>query len=423
MTRRSSEYSLYNAQRFQRSLGLRSVQNIFEIVPAVHFVPKIRPRRVKSPEAALFKKVRHDLSNKSIILMKNVVIDPSKQNRVAKGGEDIHLVIGQTEKDEEITVQNGFFSITSKELPNVKFPNLSHFNNWFAGISKRDHSYHEKFDEFPFTVLVRRGDYANLYWTLMELYNTYLTVRLLNENPKATNVIMMDAHPSGKLDNLWSLLFGNIYRIGHMSKKSFHKKLAWVIPISDGPMLKSIQKIPFVEDFKFSLYQGVQNSISLYHNCTDIKKVTFILRKDYVAHPRNQRGKVQRKLSNENEVMDYLTKNLTKTEINPIQIDLLPIEEQIKIIYETSILIGIHGAGLAHTLLLRSGSTLIELFPSSYKRFPNKHFQQFAYWADAHYDRWYSRSPQRKNDSWVYVEPDVPYKLIKHAVERFCKNY
>ncbi|VDI50119.1 glycoprotein 2-beta-D-xylosyltransferase [Mytilus galloprovincialis] len=456
MMRTSPEFHLYNHQLLKSRLELGHVQNIFEISPLDNhpnvrynvkdirnIVPDIRPRTVKTPEMKLFKKVNHDvifgLQNKnwtewedrhcsgnfynfkgSIMLMNNVIIDPLKKRSVAKGGEDIQSVIGHTEKDEEVTVQSGFFNILCKELPKVTFRKRSHFYNWFSGISTRKGDYDGNSYDSTFAVLIRRGDYANLYWTLMELFNTYLTIRLLGENPKTTDVILMDAHPAGKLDNLWSILFGNVYRIGHMKKKRFHKKLAWVLP--DGPMSQYVQNVPFVEEFKYALYQGVQNSSSLYHNCTESQKVTFILRKDYVAHPRNPKGKVQRKLSNEKEIMDYLVQKFPKAHIHAIQIDLLPIEEQIKLIYETTILIGIHGAGLGHTLLLRSGSTMIELFPSSYKRSPNPHFQQFAYWADVHYDRWYSSSPAQKSNEWVYVQPEVPFKIINHAIDRFCKH-
>ena len=205
-----------------------------------------------------------------------------------------------------------------------------------------------------------------------------------------------------------------------MPKKTFHEKLAWVMPL--GPMSQNVKNIPFVEEFKFALYQGVKNSPTLYHKCSDTQNITFILRKDYVAHPRNPLGRVQRKITNEKDVIKYINERVTDAHIKAIQIDLLPIEEQIKLIYETNVLVGVHGAGLGHALLLRSGSTMIELFPSSYKRSPNPHFQQFAYWADVHYDRWFSKSRPQKNNEWIYVEPDVPYKLIRHALDRFCNK-
>jgi glycoprotein 2-beta-D-xylosyltransferase len=146
------------------------------------------------------------------------------------------------------------------------------------------------------------------------------------------------------------------------------------------------------------------------------------LRKNYVAHPRNPGGKVNRKLSNEKELINYLTNKLPKARITAVQIDLFPIEEQIKLIYETNVLVGVHGAGLGHTLVLRSRSTMVELFPSSYKRTPNPHFQMFAYWADVHYDRWFSTSPPIRNNEWLYVDPEAAYKLIKHALDKSCKH-
>ena len=44
--------------------------------------------------------------------------------------------------------------------------------------------------------------------------------------------------------------------------------------------------------------------------------------------------------------------------------------DQIKIISETTVLLGVHGAGLAYSFLLRPLSTVIEIFPSSYSGRP-----------------------------------------------------
>lgn len=358
------------------------------------------------------------------VLLKDVVIDPTRKESKAVGGEKIESVIGHSAKDEEVHLQAGFFTLPCKEIPKIIFPTNSYFKNWMSGISKSDWRKKDRMDanldEFNFTVLIQRGDYANLYWTLIELFNTYLTIRLFNENPKFANVIIMDAHPAGKLDDLWKVMFGNVCRVGQMSNKTRHKNLAWVI--QNGPMQLSVQTIPFVNEFKLALYEGVQNSSISNNECSRVPNVTFILRKDYVAHPRNPSGRIQRKLINEKEVIEYLTKNIPQANINAIQIDLMPIKEQIKLIYNTNVLVGVHGAGLAYALLLRSGSTVIELFPSSYKRSPNPHFQQFAYWADVHYDRWYSSAPPQKQNEWLYVNPEVPYTLIKRALERSCKH-
>lgn len=458
MMRTTNEFHLYNQQLIQRSMEFNSLQNMFQIkrqndskttkynVREIrNIIPQMKPRVVLAPENRLFRRTTDDLITSimksdwkdwkdqfcdgnlynfkgSIILMKNVIIDPSKKNSVAKGGESIESVIGHTEKDEVVNVQHGFFNVPCDELPRINFARRSHFQNWYEGISKREFQLKVYQNVSSFTVLIQRGDYANLYWTLIELYNTYLTIRLLGENPKATEVILMDAHPIGKLDYLWTVLFGKVYRIGEINSFSFHEKIAWVN--KDGPMPQYVQSIPFIEEFKFALYEGTNSSTSPNprHNCLDTQNVTLILRKDYVAHPRNPGGRIKRKLSNEKEIIEYLKVKISNANINAVQIDLLSIEEQIKLIYESSVLIGVHGAGLGHTLLLRSGSTLIELFPSSYKRSPNPHFQQFAFWADVHYDRWYSSSPPVKKDEWVYVDPDIPYKLITHALERNCKD-
>ncbi len=108
-------------------------------------------------------------------------------------------------------------------------------------------------------------------------------------------------------------------------------------------------------------------------NCQSLK-IFLLVRHNYVAHPRNPSGKTDRKLSNEKQILNDLKMKFSKypnVNFSWNHFEELSIVEQLKIIVETDIFIGIHGAGLTHVLFLKSNHLLIELlnFPRGLSHF------------------------------------------------------
>jgi glycoprotein 2-beta-D-xylosyltransferase len=102
-------------------------------------------------------------------------------------------------------------------------------------------------------------------------------------------------------------------------------------------------------------------------NCQSLK-IFFLVRHNYVAHPRNPSGKIGRQLSNEKQILDDLKMTFSKypnVNFSSNHFEELSIVEQLKIIVETDIFVGIHGAGLTHVLFLKSNRILIELAGSA----------------------------------------------------------
>lgn len=64
----------------------------------------------------------------------------------------------------------------------------------------------------------------------------------------------------------------------------------------------------------------------------------------------------------ERELIDRVAQ-LPNIELHIVDFAALSFKEQIKIVAQTDILLGVHGNGLSHTLFLPPGATLIELFP------------------------------------------------------------
>ncbi|XP_033755824.1 beta-1,2-xylosyltransferase RCN11-like [Pecten maximus] len=380
--------------------------------------------RVKSgKEGSIYCDGNLEVFNLDIVLMKNVLIDARQQKSKLHGGETIKQVIGEKESSEVVTLKPGFFRIPCASMPLLKFSPKSHFSNWYLTVSEKEVDIPPKSTHISnFTVFVKRGDYANMYWTLIELYNTYMTIRLFGKDPKTTSVVLVDAHPQGKLDSLWTLLFGKVIRVRSLRGDIFIKEVTWVIPLSSSPIGQAIPNLPFIREFKSTLYKavGINSVVPICERGLNHTVITLILRHDYVAHPRNPSGKVSRKITNEKELVKHLDRKFPGGRLNAVQLDQFSIKDQIRIIYNTSVLVGVHGAGLAYTLLLRPGAAMFEMFPLSYKKSPNWHFQQFAVWGGCWYERWISKDKSPKSNEWIRIPTEVPEHFINKYLHRMC---
>ena len=114
--------------------------------------------------------------------------------------------------------------------------------------------------------------------------------------------------------------------------------------------------------------------------------VLFVRREDYLAHPRHG-GKVESRLSNEQEVFDSLkawASNYSKCNINVINglFGHLPMREQIRAIEDASVIIGAHGAGLTHVVSALPETVILEIISSQFRR---PHFQLISQWKGLEY--------------------------------------
>lgn len=114
--------------------------------------------------------------------------------------------------------------------------------------------------------------------------------------------------------------------------------------------------------------------------------ILFVRREDYLAHPRHG-GKVQTRLSNEEEVFDAVSRwasNHSECRLNVVngRFAHMPMKEQIRAIQDASVIIGAHGAGLTHIVSATPKAVILEIISSEYRR---PHFQLIAMWKGLEY--------------------------------------
>ena len=358
--------------------------------------------------------------DKSFALLKNVTIE-TKFGVGRKGGENITDVINQKEDDEYFKLKKGYFQLACSKSVNdtYKFNPKSHLNAWFDSclFTKDVESLH-RINEW--TIAVLRYEYANLYHTMTDYYNAFLLAKTFQLDPDNVNILFVDGHPKGALDTTWQYLFKSFIRAGEMQTATTFNNLVWNIMGYDSPLSKhSLNILPYLEEFRefFLSRHGVST-----HHALNCKKLTvmFLWRRDYLAHPRNPSGTVSRKIKNEDELLNAVQSLLAGHNVYGVQIDKYPMKTQLLLISKADLLIGMHGAGLSHTLFLPKHAGLIEFYPV-YWSTSNQHFKSMAKWRGLHYATWNNvDSNNELPDKYTIVDVNKVIEMVKQIRGYMC---
>lgn len=330
----------------------------------------------------------------------NVLVDP-KYARGRHGGENMSNVMNQAEEEEFYKLEKGFFKLPCSQQIKYEFGFDSHLNNWIEmiEIGKNFPSHYE----IPkWTIAVQRYEYVNMYHTMTDWYNTFLVTKVFKLDPKNVTILWIDGHPAGGLDATWSTLFGEVRRIGEIRNPVLFPNMIWGIVGYDSPLDEhNLPEVPYLEEFRKFFLSKHQILPEDYPNCQQLN-ILIIWRRDYVAHPRNPSGSVVRKIKNEDELLNKIKTYFNGHNVKGIQIDKLSMHEQLAVISKTDILIGMHGAGLSHTLFLPRHGGLIEMFPL-YHPAENIHFRCMAEWRHMYYMSWSNFNPEKELDNYLTV--------------------
>ena len=308
-------------------------------------------------------------------------------------------------------------------------------------------------------VVVTRNDYVNLFQTTADLYDMFLMMIFFQIHPDDMDIIFLDAHPAGGLDSLWYTLWPHVYRIGNRSVFSEgpvqFRRLIWLSQGYSSPMNTNVFKgIPLVEEFrKFILSRyniapdaspgaapaceqlltdsnSKPNSTQAAQSC--VKKryckaphILFLLRRDYVAHPRNPSGEVSRKLRNEKEVLAAVREALPPGGAVEVFIPTeLSLREQIERVARADVLMGVHGAGHTLGLFLPPHGGIVEIFPSYYKM-KTSHFKILAESRGLSHSA-YINTDKKLDDAVKKIGslPKEPVsRITREIISKLCKTF
>ena len=360
------------------------------------------------------------------VALRDVIFDKKFVWSDNLGGENLSKVMSQLEDAEYYNVNKGFFKLECRDFPpQYLFPSShnTHLNTWFDNTTPLTN---KSVISTPvtyvkdFTIIVKRYEYVNLYHSMTDFYNAFLIMKFFQNTPHDTKILLFDSHPKGSLDPVWAKIFNSYSRVSQLGAFSQYRHAVWNIPGYDSPMYdySNPERIPLIEEFRqFFLKQyGVLGKSAL--GCKRLKLV-IIWRRNYVAHARNPKGRIERKIWNEVELLRVAEKTGFFSFVIGIQLEKLSMKSQLSIVSNADVLVGMHGAGLTHTLFLPSHAGLIELVPEYFS--PLGHFEGLARWRGLHYLRWINEDvSNEKSGKRTRIPPSVFRKTLFDMKQKIC---
>ncbi|XP_010536708.1 PREDICTED: beta-(1,2)-xylosyltransferase [Tarenaya hassleriana] len=382
---------------------------------------------------------------------------------MSKGGERLEEVMGRREEEELPQFQEGAFEVAEeRSRPGFKsrrdgggggnprrLVNDEMLNAYIPGGDIERHTMRdlmasiravdledfacEEWVEEP-TLLVTRFEYANLFHTMTDWYSAYVSSRVTGL-PTRPHVVFLDGHCSTQLEETWMALFSGI-----RYAKNFTNPVCF----------RHVILSPL--GYETTLFKGLHEDINcegvsshdLWQNPDDTKtarlsefgemirsafefqvnrqkpqppphhSILFVRREDYLAHPRH-RGKVESRLSNEEEVFEAIQRWIgsgsgstgLKCGMNLVNglFGHMTMREQVRAIQEASVIVGAHGAGLTHVVSATSKAVVFEIVSSSFRR---PHFRLIAKWKGIEY--------RAMNLVGSYADPKEVVEKMKEVV-------
>lgn len=343
-----------------------------------------------------------------------------------KGGEDFGELINQREDDEFFKYNVGYIRQECKSVPDYQFNNNNHLNKLMSSYAPTLVSSIEKTHDEVF-LAITRYEYVNLYHTMTDFYNAFLTMTFFNLTQAQTNILILDGHPWGSLDPVWATLFNSVERAGRIATRTTFKQLVlgymgYNSPLFVGMSDASLKILPLSEEFREFFLTSYDVPYNKKLECSKLN-VLFIWRRPYIAHPRNPSGDVHRKIKNEEEVLMSLRKTYPNWKIIGAQTDALPMRDQLQLASQADIMIGMHGAALSLTMMLPKHAALFELMPKYINPEWKKHFVVMANWRHLIYKRWFNQNSSLElPNHYTIVPPLLINEMVSDLHKEMCST-
>ncbi|KAK7458186.1 DUF563 domain-containing protein [Colletotrichum acutatum] len=305
-------------------------------------------------------------------------------------------------------------------------------------------------DNRPFTILVKREGHSNIWHSLMEIWSMVMSLDVLRlshdggglnkpfftipgDVPR-TQVVFLDNQEEGPLYPLWSMFAGReplrlskVLEDPAQAQALAETPQNVIIPLAGGsnPLWQNdwedrdCKDAPLLKVFTRRVMQQFGVEFEMGRRQGKPLNVTLI----------DRRG--SRKLLNQDFLLDAAREAFPDANFQAIDLGAVTFPEQLRIVQSTDILVGIHGAGLTHTMFLReNGAAVVEIQPSSmsHKGFRNvaqmlghKYFSTHAEMVGHEEDDKGRKRGLVRRDRWhwadIRIEESAFLELIGQAVE------
>lgn len=334
-----------------------------------------------------------------------------------------------------------------------------------AGTAREDQVAKPTVDPPQTFLLLKREGEMNTWHSLMEIFSSWISFDVLRmsgdtsrgndaffrvpEDVPDTQVVILDDRKDGPYFDLWTLFA--------QRKPLRLKELA-----EDQAAITAIQNANIIVPLAGSSNPLWQPSSDV-QQCTVAPTVSVFSRRvlefykvpDPPVRKPNEPivvtfiDRKSRRLQNQTALFEELRKRNPHISVRLIDFAAIPFSEQLRVTRETDVLIGVHGAGLTHSIFMREGAgAVVEIQPeelehsgfrmvSTMRGLSYFHVHAASVEKEEKRDRRLTRIPQGKNqdvqrrDGWhwndVYLEPkrflDVMESAIKSMYSKGVWNY
>jgi hypothetical protein len=236
------------------------------------------------------------------------------------------------------------------------------------------------------TMLVFRESYANPCWSIIMAFQTWLTAELFHVGGKF-RILWMDGHAYTGIDDFWHDIFGpDVYHFqGFVHRTGItafqHSFLVHPGRVPLGNEGLHVYRMGDPCSPNSTLHQFRRFVLDKYgysderRPANHTKRLTFLIRKPYMAHPRAG-GLVDRTVADVNETVKELQLRFPDHDVETVSFEGIPFRDQIATIRRTDLLVAVHGAGNMDVLFLPEHAGFIEFYPTGYMT--RKRFQYIA---------------------------------------------
>lgn len=244
-----------------------------------------------------------------------------------------------------------------------------------------------------FTILLKREGAGNLWHCLMEMMSLSWTLDVLQMSPDPsrqetgrpflspgdasnTQVVILDDAPDGPYFELWHLFAQKpTVRLAELPAGTDVGHIIIPLPGGSNPVWQGDWEPNTCEHSE--LLGTFSRRVLKFLDISDHRKY----RDDSPQQNRNiivtfieRRG--TRKLVDMDQHVAALRSRLhAHTEIRVLNMESLPLAEQVQSVRDSDVLVGVHGAGLTHAIWLRKHSVVVEILPAE---FQHKGFRNLA---------------------------------------------
>lgn len=238
------------------------------------------------------------------------------------------------------------------------------------------------------TILIARRDDHNPFFQISVAMNSWIMMQVLNWQPDEVQLVYLDDGFPSAIDELQHKLLAPSQEPIH-GKRLRNKVLHFQGPVLvapyevSGPMMQHLDDdepcydSALLKRFRLQSLQTILGD-EMDNNAVAQKETTGIV--ITIISRRNYQGRtIQRRWLNEDEIVRLMRERYSGLDVKIQSIDFvqLSLAEQMRIVLQSDVLIGMHGAGMVNVIWSRPETLVVEIFPKKRFRWGYRNLCQF----------------------------------------------